>query len=692
MATFAIVAALAILVALPVGIALAQAEENGVAQVGGSPPINLAVTEAESGVTLNWDEPETLAKDTQPTPEDRRVESYRIDYSDDGGIRWQFLDHADNPPHEDTMGKAGSARHYRVSALYLCQNDSDITQTCGDSQATVETLVSPASATIAGTRKQSAADAAPVAPAGFTAVADPGDNNIGATRINLSWETTDGVTWRIEYSLDGSTGWTTLGDDLGGSDTDDDGKTPYARTAGTTGNHNGLMADTTYYYRIFAVNPDDVDSLPAGIAAKTKKANKPGAPTNLVAVGGPGNITLYWDAPMDPHGAPVTSYKIEYGDSAVAAVFTLFNASTGSKATSRVHGNLDEDEAWYYKVWAINSAGTSTDGSNVAKGVAEAVSGAGRPAAPAGLNVMPSDDDGTTSVNESPGRISITWTAPAADSVDHHRIEWSPDGEDGNWQTLVTNTQTLTAPDATPYRRGEAENEGLHVDLTANTTYYYQIFAVKDGRESLPSTTATTKTTQAIVPAMPAGLDAMAVGTTINLSWKAPDDQPGAPVTGYRVDRQKSGDDWQTIERDTGTRDVTYSDANLEASTEYSYRVFAINKSVSPNRSGPSATAKDTTGTGPVVVDRTAPMDIVATVSGTTVTITWTDGDGADAHAVGLVNTADYSVIEADVANGVESHPFSNVPPGTYRPAVLALPGLDYLAFGPDSVTIPAGN
>ena len=77
--------------------------------------------------------------------------------------------------------------------------------------------------------------------------------------------------------------------------------------------------------------------------------------------------------------------------------------------------------------------------------------------------------------------------------------------------------------------------------------------------------------------AAPAALDAMAVGTTDqSVSWKAPDDQPGAPVTGYRVSTaMKSGDDWQTIVSATPAltrRDVRTADANLEASTEYSYR------------------------------------------------------------------------------------------------------------------------
>ena len=81
-----------------------------------------------------------------------------------------------------------------------------------------------------------------------------------------------------------------------------------------SGNHNGLMADTTYYYRIFAVNPDDVDSL-AGRESlrKLKKRISLAAPDELGRGRRTGKrITLYGGTPRwIPHGAPVTSYRID---------------------------------------------------------------------------------------------------------------------------------------------------------------------------------------------------------------------------------------------------------------------------------------------------------------------------------------------------------------------------------------------
>ena len=72
---------------------------------------------------------------------------------------------------------------------------------------------------------------------------------------------------------------------------------------------------------------------------------------------------------------------------------------------------------------------------------------------------------------------------------------------------------------------------------------------------------------------------------------------------------------------------------------------------------------------------RTSPTDLNVTVTGTTVSFTWTDGVMAEDHTVGLVDLSDYSVPHTDtVMNGVETHEYTNVAPGRYMVAVLGSP------------------
>ena len=88
----------------------------------------------------------------------------------------------------------------------------------------------------------------------------------------------------------------------------------------------------------------------------------------------------------------------------------------------------------------------------------------------------------------------------------------------------------------------------------------------------------TTSSTVTVVPRPPTGLAATAVSSSqINLSWSAPTDNGGSPITGYKIERSTDmGTTWSTVQNGSSTA-TTYSDTGLVASTTYSYRVSAIN-------------------------------------------------------------------------------------------------------------------
>ena len=87
MATFAIVAALAILVALPVGIALAQQETEttpGVDDLKAEAAVDAPAK--YTTIMLSWTKPDEPEDDPASTSnnESRRIDNYRIDVSEDG--------------------------------------------------------------------------------------------------------------------------------------------------------------------------------------------------------------------------------------------------------------------------------------------------------------------------------------------------------------------------------------------------------------------------------------------------------------------------------------------------------------------------------------------------------------------------------------------------------------------------------
>ncbi|HEX5458229.1 MAG TPA: fibronectin type III domain-containing protein, partial [Candidatus Nitrosotalea sp.] len=81
------------------------------------------------------------------------------------------------------------------------------------------------------------------------------------------------------------------------------------------------------------------------------------------------------------------------------------------------------------------------------------------------------------------------------------------------------------------------------------------------------------------IPQPPTGLTASAISSSqINLSWIAPTNNGGAPITGYKIERSTdSGSTWSTIVSNTVFASTTYSNNGLTASTTYTYRISAIN-------------------------------------------------------------------------------------------------------------------
>ena len=122
--------------------------------------------------------------------------------------------------------------------------------------------------------------------------------------------------------------------------------------------------------------------------------------------------------------------------------------------------------------------------------------------------------------------------------------------------------------------------------LTGGTQYDVQVRAVNAAGASAWSATVTGTTTSAVVPGAPTGLTAaVAAGKAqVVLSWLAPTDTGGAPITGYKIEASDDGNNpWTEVYTTTG--DATgYTDEGadsngpmFEVGTTRHYRVSAIN-------------------------------------------------------------------------------------------------------------------
>ena len=157
-----------------------------------------------------------------------------------------------------------------------------------------------------------------------------------------------------------------------------------------------------------------------------------------------------------------------------------------------------------------------------------------------------------------------------------------------SWTDLVADT---TSP-ATTYE---------HTGLTAGDTRHYRVSAINTaGTGGSSGTDSATVGTTPTAPAAPTGLTATAGGTTtINLSWTAPGNNGGSPITGYKI--EVSSDDgmtWTDLVADTTSPATTYPHTGLAAGDTRHYRVSAINTAGTGASSRIDSATTGTTGNG----------------------------------------------------------------------------------------------
>jgi YD repeat-containing protein len=214
-------------------------------------------------------------------------------------------------------------------------------------------------------------------------------------------------------------------------------------------------------------------------------------------------------------------------------------------------------------------------------------------------------------------KITLTWTASTDDvKVTGYLVE-SCSG------VGCTNFVQVATPNGTTYN-----NTGL----TPTTSYSYRVRATDAaGNLSNYSTvvSATTPTdTQA--PTIPTGLSTVSQSSLITLFWAASKDNVG--VTGYLVERCQ-GNNCSTFSQIATSATTTYIDVGLSPSTNYSYRVRAMD--AAGNLSGYVSIATFTlSDTEPP----TAPTNISATAtSPTQINLNWgasTDDVGVTAYLI----------------------------------------------------------
>jgi hypothetical protein len=296
----------------------------------------------------------------------------------------------------------------------------------------------------------------------------------GTRQATISWAAPNnngsGIRdYLVQYSSNGGTTWTSFSD---------------GTNKATTATVTGLSDDTTYAFRVAAVNY--IGTGPYSTASSPVSTNAlPGPPSAVSGTPGNGEVALSWTGPPSNGGANITDYAVQYSSNS-GSTWTTFGDATSATPSATVTG-LANGTAYVFRVAAITEVGTGAYSTASAS-----VTPTGTvPNAPTTLTGTPGDT-----------QVSLTWASPAnngGSSITDYVVQFSSNSG-STWSTFSDGTSSAAAAVVT--------------GLTNGTAYIFRVAATNSQGTGAYSTASSSITPSAFTP--------MAVILTSGTSYTIP--------------------------------------------------------------------------------------------------------------------------------------------------------------------------
>jgi gliding motility-associated-like protein len=338
----------------------------------------------------------------------------------------------------------------------------------------------------------------------------------------------------------------------------------------TTKMISGLTANTSYWYRVRAVN----ESGASGNSNTINQITLPEVPNQPVALPATNitqtSFTAHWETT-----AGATSYKLEVSKDNFMTFVPGFGPSTQTGTSVNVTG-LTPEVQYQYRIKSVNAGGES-----VYSNVIDVITLPLIPSAPIAYDA--------TSITQTGFRAH--WSK--VPGVTSYQFDLSND----NFQTFIPGFNSLTVNDTTV----------VVSSLANNSQYKYRVRAVKPGVVS-PNSNVITVLTLPFPPDAPEATAATDIRKRAFIAnWN-----PVANADRYYID--VSTDNFQTLLPDYSNKVVNGTSLEvigLVLNTSYQYRVRAENRGgISPNSNIISVTTLPNVAGGPRVTDSETDEDV----------------------------------------------------------------------------------
>jgi len=204
-------------------------------------------------------------------------------------------------------------------------------------------------------------------------------------------------------------------------------------------------------------------------SASTALAAIPGAPQNLSASPGNGQISLSWSAPSSNGGATITSYRVFRGtNSSNRLIVTSGGCANLNAVFSCTDSGLSNGQSYDYIVSAVNSAGQGAPSNSA---TATPTSPVSIPGAPQNLNASPGN-----------GQINLSWSSPSSNggaTITSYRVFR---GTNSSNRLIVTSGGCANL---------SAVLSCTDTGVSSGQSYDYIVSAVNNAGQGAPSNSAT---------------------------------------------------------------------------------------------------------------------------------------------------------------------------------------------------------